>query len=57
MEKSFGDAMVIDLKTRIIRCLTCDVPAMAFQMGRREEANVEYGVFLYRFQLGSMRQK
>jgi hypothetical protein len=30
MEKSFGDAMVIDLKTRIIRCLTCNVPATAF---------------------------
>lgn len=30
MEKSFGDAMVIDLKTRVIRCLTCNVPATAF---------------------------
>lgn len=30
MEKSFGDAMVIDLKTRIITCLTCNVPATAF---------------------------
>lgn len=30
MTKSFGDAMVIDLKTRIIRCLTCNVPAAAF---------------------------
>lgn len=30
MEKSFGDAMVIDLKTRAIRCLTCNVPATAF---------------------------
>ncbi len=30
MAKSFGDAMVIDLKTRIIRCLTCNVPAAAF---------------------------
>jgi Tol biopolymer transport system component len=30
MEKSFGDAMVIDLKTRNIRCLTCNVPAAAF---------------------------
>ena len=30
MSKSFGDAMVIDLKTRQIRCLTCNVPAAAF---------------------------
>lgn len=30
MAKSFGDAMVIDLKTRNIRCLTCNVPATAF---------------------------
>jgi hypothetical protein len=30
MAKSFGDAMVIDLKTRIIRCLTCSIPAAAF---------------------------
>jgi len=30
MEKSFGDAMVIDLATRVIRCLTCNVPATAF---------------------------
>ena len=30
MAKSFGDAMVIDLKTRAIRCLTCSVPAAAF---------------------------
>lgn len=30
MEKSFGDAMVIDLETRTIRCLTCNVPATAF---------------------------
>ena len=30
MTKSFGDAMVIDLKTRIIRCLTCNVPGAAF---------------------------
>src|SRR5262252_7852699 len=30
MTKSFGDAMVIDLDTRIIRCLTCNVPAAAF---------------------------
>ena len=30
MSKSFGDAMVIDLKTRSIRCLTCNIPAAAF---------------------------
>jgi hypothetical protein len=30
MDTSFGDAFVIDLKTRIIRCLTCSVPATAF---------------------------
>ena len=30
MTKSFGDAMEIDLKTRNIRCLTCNVPAAAF---------------------------
>jgi hypothetical protein len=30
MAKSFGDALVIDLKTRAIRCLTCSVPAAAF---------------------------
>jgi hypothetical protein len=30
MSKSFGDAFVIDLKTHIIRCLTCNVPAAAF---------------------------
>ena len=30
MSKSFGDAFVIDLKTRIIRCLTCGVPGAAF---------------------------
>lgn len=30
MAKSFGDAFVIDLKTRIIRCLTCGVPGVAF---------------------------
>ena len=30
MAKSFGDAMVIDLETRAIRCLTCNVPAAAF---------------------------
>ncbi|HKH62911.1 MAG TPA: hypothetical protein VKA49_18850 [Flavitalea sp.] len=30
MAKSFGDAMVIDLKTRQISCLTCNVPGAAF---------------------------
>src|SRR5690348_11126671 len=30
MTKSFGDAMLMDLKTRIITCLTCNVPAAAF---------------------------
>jgi hypothetical protein len=30
MDKSFGDAFVIDLKTRTIRCLTCSVPGAAF---------------------------
>jgi len=30
MNKSFGDAFVIDLKDRIIRCLTCNVPGAAF---------------------------
>jgi len=30
MAKSFGDAMVVDLQTRAIRCLTCSVPAAAF---------------------------
>jgi hypothetical protein len=30
MTKSFGDAMAIDLKTRNITCLTCNVPAAAF---------------------------
>ncbi|MEJ7605789.1 MAG: hypothetical protein WKF37_05880 [Bryobacteraceae bacterium] len=30
MAKSFGDAFVIDLKTRLIRCLTCSVPGAAF---------------------------
>lgn len=30
MAKSFGDAFVIDLNTRIIRCLTCNVPAASF---------------------------
>ncbi len=26
MDKSFGDAMLIDLKTRVITCLTCNLP-------------------------------
>jgi hypothetical protein len=30
MSKSFGDAMVIDLASRKIRCLTCTVPGAAF---------------------------
>jgi Tol biopolymer transport system component len=30
MAKSFGDAFTIDLRTRIIRCLTCNVPAAPF---------------------------
>ncbi len=30
MAANFGDAMVIDVKTRAIRCLTCNVPAAAF---------------------------
>src|ERR671925_2060757 len=30
MAKSFGDAMVIDLKTREIECLTCNLPAAVF---------------------------
>ena len=30
MTKSFGDAMLIDLKTRVITCLTCNVPGAAF---------------------------
>ena len=30
MSKSFGDAFVIDLKTRVIRCLTCGIPGSAF---------------------------
>jgi Tol biopolymer transport system component len=30
MDKSFGDAFVIDLNTRIIRCLTCTVSGAAF---------------------------
>jgi len=30
MAKSFGDAFAIDVKTRAIRCLTCNVPGAAF---------------------------
>lgn len=30
MAKSFGDAMVVDLDTRAIRCLTCNVPGAVF---------------------------
>ena len=30
MNKSFGDAFVVDLKTRHIRCLTCNIPAAVF---------------------------
>src|SRR5512142_2283730 len=30
MAKSFGDAFVIELATRAIRCLTCSVPGAAF---------------------------
>src|SRR5438270_5273355 len=30
MAKSFGDAMVIDLASRRIRCLTCNVPGAVF---------------------------
>ena len=30
MDKSFGDAFTVDLQTRIIRCLTCNVPGAAF---------------------------
>jgi len=30
MAKSFGDAMVIDLKSLVIQCLTCNVPAAVF---------------------------
>lgn len=30
MAKTFGDVMVIDVQTRAIRCLTCNIPAAAF---------------------------
>jgi hypothetical protein len=30
MAKSFGDAFVLDLRTNVLRCLTCDVPGAAF---------------------------
>src|SRR5579872_6022088 len=30
MAKSFGDAMLIDLKTRVITCLSCNIPGVVF---------------------------
>jgi hypothetical protein len=30
MTKSFGDAMVLDLATRQVKCLTCNIPAAVF---------------------------
>jgi len=30
MVKTFGDAMVIDIKTKSLKCLTCNIPAAAF---------------------------
>ena len=30
MNKSFGDAFIVDVDSRIIRCLTCNVPGTAF---------------------------
>ena len=30
MNKSFGDAFVVDIDSRVIRCLTCNVPGTAF---------------------------
>lgn len=30
MDKSFGDAFVIDLQSRHVRCLTCSIPGAAF---------------------------
>src|SRR5690242_10021311 len=30
MAKSFGDAMIVDLASRIIQCLTCNVPGAVF---------------------------
>lgn len=30
MSKSFGDAFVLDLESRVLRCLTCSIPAAAF---------------------------
>jgi len=30
MDKSFGDAFVLDLNTHVIRCLTCSIPGAAF---------------------------
>src|SRR5207249_12300872 len=40
MAKSFGDAMVIDLNTREIRCLTCNLPAAVFLRVRSEERRI-----------------
>ena len=33
MTKSFGDAMVVDLKSRVIQCLTCNVPGRRLSAG------------------------
>jgi hypothetical protein len=33
MSKVFGDAMVMDLKSREISCLTCNIPGAAFLPG------------------------
>ena len=30
MSKAFGDAMLIDVQTRVITCLTCNIPAAGF---------------------------
>ena len=30
MAKTFGDAMVMDIKTKMLNCLTCNIPAAAF---------------------------
>ena len=30
MAKSFGDAFVLDLESRVLRCLTCSVPGASF---------------------------
>jgi len=34
MTKSFGDAMVIDLETRVIRCLTCGIQRSGGHLSR-----------------------